>query len=768
MLETTSYAILPSNVNKKTEIRHEIQSIQTFHWDGQTLSGTLSKGTFVLYFIDHQTMRLIVNPFGNADCTPSIAAIGDRNRISGTVTETKDSIHLHTEKHEVIVQKRPFSIAIHQENQLVFKTAEPAVAYTRDKHLYFSVMKNPPAAIYGLGEKTGFLNKNGAKISNWNTDVYAPHNKDTVELYQTIPFVLVHDMDRTTGIFFDNTYRTEFDMQTYHDKLQIMAEGGQVNAYIMLGSDLKEVVASYTNLTGKTPLPPKWALGYHQSRYSYGSQDEVRQVMQRFKDYHIPLDCIFLDIHYMNGYRVFTFDEDQFPAYEALICELNENNVDVVPIVDPGVKKDIDYHVYREGIEKGYFSKYAEGHVYFGEVWPGMSAFPDFLNSEVQTWWGELHRFYTNLGIRGIWNDMNEPSVFNESKTMDLNVMHNVDGKQITHREAHNVYGLYMSKATFEGLQKQLGNGRPFSLTRAGYAGVQRYSAVWTGDNRSHWEHLEMSMPMIMNLGLSGVAFTGADVGGFSSDATPELLIRWTQAGVFLPYFRNHSVQDSIYQEPWAFGEETLASVKKYIELRYRFMPCLYTLFYEAEQTGLPVVRPLVMEYPKDPETLQCSDQFLLGSQILIAPMVRPGQRYRSVYLPKGTWFDFWTNEEYEGGKYHLIEADLNTLPIFVKSGTILPLGTPVKNTKETQDIELYVYLSGEDVVSGHLYEDDGYTYDYQRDQYSFTTFTLKNETEGYYLMKQQKGSFTQRQAIKDVKLIGRDAPITIETKPSS
>ena len=591
MLETTSYAILPSQVNKKEEVRHPITSIRSVQWDGRVLSGTLSKGTFFLYFINEKIIRFGVDPFGDADLAASIAAEGDEPTEGGKREETDEAVQLSFGQHKVTLQKNPFSMRVERQGEIVFQTAEHCVAFNADKHVYFSMKKEPASPIYGLGEKSGFINKNGHKISNWNTDVFAPHNKDTIELYQSIPFVIIHDTDKTTGIFFDNTYRTEFDMQTYRDKLTIMAEGGKVNAYIILGEDVKDTVKSYTTMTGKTPLPPKWALGYHQSRYSYTSQDEVKRIVETFKKHAIPLDCVFLDIHYMDGYRVFTFDQDKFPEAKQLIADLNKQNIDVVPIVDPGVKKDVHYPVYREGIKKGYFSKYLDGDVYHGEVWPGESAFPDFFNSKVQKWWGGLHQFYTRLGIRGIWNDMNEPSVFNETKTMDLDVMHDADGKLISHKEGHNLYGLYMSKATFEGLQELVPNTRPFSLTRAGYAGVQRYSAVWTGDNRSHWEHLEMSLPMIINLGMSGVAFSGADVGGFSSDTTPELLIRWTQVGAFLPYFRNHSVQDSIYQEPWALGEETLASVKKYIELRYRFMPYLYTLFHEAELTGLPVAR---------------------------------------------------------------------------------------------------------------------------------------------------------------------------------
>ncbi|MYL32172.1 DUF5110 domain-containing protein [Pontibacillus yanchengensis] len=590
MLEDTSYAILPSNAENQKENVHSVGAIESITWDGNVLRGKLSKGTFFIYFTEENVIRFGVDPFGDISETNTIAVEKDKP-LSGVICGEKETeIQLVYQNYKAIIYKSPFSVRVENNNELLFATDSPCVTYTTDKHVTLTVHKSPDAPVYGLGEKSGFLNKNGSKISNWNTDVFAPHNKDTVELYQSIPFAIIHEPGRvSTGIFFDNSYRTEFDMQRYENKMTIRADGGGVNSYIMLGEDIKDTLQHYTKLTGTTPLPPKWSLGYHQSRYSYQSQDEVEKVVALFKKYDIPLDCIFLDIHYMDGYRVFTFDEDRFPQVEQMVSELKEQGIDVVPIVDPGVKQDVDYPVYKEGMLKGYFSKYLSGEVYHGEVWPGTSAFPDFFQENVQKWWGALHECYTQLGVRGIWNDMNEPSVFNDTKTMDLDVMHKLDGKLISHKEGHNLYGIYMSKATFEGLQALMPNTRPFSLTRAGYAGVQRYSAVWTGDNRSHWEHLEMSLPMSMNLGISGVAFCGADVGGFSSDTTPELLIRWTQVGAFLPYFRNHSVQDSIYQEPWVFGEETMMSVKKYIQLRYRFIPYLYTLFYEAEQTGLDI-----------------------------------------------------------------------------------------------------------------------------------------------------------------------------------
>nr|WP_276108306.1 glycoside hydrolase family 31 protein [Listeria costaricensis] len=657
----------------------------------------------------------MIDPAKEVTLTPSIAAEGDRLAACDEFTQNNTQAILTKGETTVVLTKDTGVFTVFKKEQERFATC--GFGYNRANKHQLQIVSRAETAILGLGEKTGFLNKAGSIISMWNTDVYSPHNKDTVELYQSIPFFIADDPQAGKyGVFYDNSFRTEFDYQSYQDRYTIMAEGGAVNLYVFLGDSLKEIVAGYTRLTGKTPLPPKWSLGYHQSRYSYTSEQEVERIAKTFKEKGIPLDCIFMDIHYMDDFRVFTFNPDTFAGGPALVKALKEQNIDVVPIVDPGVKKDVDYSVYQEGIKNRYFCEKLEGDVYYGEVWPGESAFPDFFQPEVQNWWGDLHQFYTDLGIRGIWNDMNEPSVFNESKTMDLDVVHRQPGRQITHKEGHNLYGLYMSKATFEGLKRLNENERPFSLTRAGYAGVQRYSAVWTGDNRSHWEHMEMSLPMIMNLGLSGVAFTGADVGGFSSECSKEMLIRWTQVGAFLPYFRNHCVQDSIYQEPWAFGAEAEAITKKFIELRYQFLPYLYTLFAEAAETGLPVVRPLYMEYEEERHFLNVSDQFMLGSSVMVAPILRPGQKERLVYLPKGEWYHFTTKERFVGtGEAIIVKAELDDMPIFVKAGTILPLGTKVMNSKEAQKLCLEVYLGTDDKTCGKVYLDDGHSYDYQK-----------------------------------------------------
>ncbi|WP_110250683.1 TIM-barrel domain-containing protein [Streptohalobacillus salinus] len=479
--------------------------------------------------------------------------------------------------------------------------------------------------------------------------------------------------------------------------------------YLFIGSTAKGVLQQYTTITGKMPLPPKWSLGYHQSRYSYKSEKEVRELVETFKAKRVPLDAIYLDIHYMDEYRVFTFDSNRFPNPKKLIEELRKDGIRVVPIVDPGVKAGENYPIYREETNESHFCKYSKGDVYHGDVWPGRSAFPDFTNEKTRRWWGKQHKFYTDLGIEGVWNDMNEPSVFNETKTMDLAVIHENNGQPKTHGELHNIYGMMMGATTHEGLKDELANKRPFVLIRAGYAGIQRYATVWTGDNRSFWEHLQMALPMCMNLELSGVAFCGPDVGGFANDSNGELLTRWTQVGLFTPYFRNHSVLNSIHQELWSFGTRYEEMIKRYIEERYVWLPYLYNVFKEASRTGMPVMRPLLLEFPYDEQTVNIYDQFMVGEDVLVAPILTPSTNHRVVYLPEGTWIDYWTDQKRVGGKYHLVYADIDTLPIFIKEGAIIPLTAPKASTNE-KDKQLFIHLypQANESKSYTLYEDDG------------------------------------------------------------
>lgn len=601
-----------------------------------------------------------------------------------------------------------------------------------------SALQLPKAAsthYYGLGETTGYLDKRDEAYTMWNSDVFAPHVPEMESLYVSIPFLIQLNEGVAAGWFLDNPGKSRFDLRSHPEAVEVSTETGGIDLYILAGPTLKDVIGRYTDLTGRMPLPPKWAIGYHQSRYSYMDETEVLLLARTFRAKSIPLDAVYLDIHYMDGYRVFTFDPDRFPNSAAMVSELREAGVHVVPIVDPGIKQDPLYPAYRDGVEEDVFCKSLEGDIFIGDVWPGASAFPDFSEGRVREWWKQQQSFYVNMGIDGIWNDMNEPAVFSDLKTLDPNVIHANDGNPRTHAELHNLYGLWMADATYHGLREGLNGERPFLLTRAAYSGVQRYGAVWTGDNRSFWEHMAMAIPMVLNMGMSGIAFAGPDVGGFAHHTSAELLVRWTQMGAFFPFFRNHSALGTVRQEPWAFGEEVEAILRRYISLRYRLMPYLYGVFREASKTGLPVMRPLVLEYPEDPQTYNLCDQFLVGRDLLVAPVTRPGQTCKMLYLPAGTWVNYWTEERLTGGAHVLADAPLDTLPLFVRAGAVLPEGilhqSAADNTPDAP-LTLHVYEgeSGESAAFV-LYEDDGHSLDHEHGAYNEVEVRVARTNQG-------------------------------------
>jgi alpha-glucosidase len=745
MLEDTSFSIHPEHENmvELGDYKDIGNFIHVEHNENVSLF-VCESATVKIRFYRDDIVRIVMNPFSDATLKTSVAVVKEPEKVDITIEETELDITLASSKLKLVVQKSPFRISVYDVNgRLLVRDSQKGMAFKHTGEVICYKEMDEHDHFYGLGEKTGFLDKRGDKLTMWNTDVYAPHNPETDPLYQSHPYFMTLRNGKAHGIFFDNTFKTVFDFQTEQNVYSFSAEGGQLDYYVLAGPTPKDVLEQYTNLTGRMPLPPKWALGYHQSRYSYETEQEVREIAKTFLEKGIPLDVIYLDIHYMNGYRVFTFDRDRFPNPAKLVKDLKEAGIRIVPIVDPGVKEDPEYEIYQEGIRHDYFCKYIEGNIYFGEVWPGKSAFPDFTSEKVRKWWGEKHQFYSDLGIEGIWNDMNEPAVFNETKTMDVKVMHENDGNPKAHRELHNIYGLMMGEATYKGMKKLLRGKRPFLLTRSGFSGIHRYAAVWTGDNRSFWEHLQMSLPMCMNLGLSGVAFCGVDVGGFAHDANGELLTRWTQVGAFIPYFRNHCAIDFCRQEPWAFGEKYEKIIKKYIELRYQWLPHLYTLFAETHKTGLPVMRPLLMEYPEDETTYNLSDQFMIGDNVIIAPIMTPNTTHRVLYLPKGNWTDYWTDEVLEGGKHHLISADLDTLPIYVKQGTMIALGE-VKQSTEVPDqtLTVHLYRTEDGKASYTLYDDDGQTFAYEKGEYICKHIHVEFEQERVNISVTNEGKY--------------------------
>lgn len=569
---------------------------------------------------------------------------------------------------------------------------------------------------YGLGDKTGFLDKRHYEYEMWNTDNPMPHVDSFKALYKSIPFFIVLTDTHVYGIFLDNTFKSCFNMgQESEEYYWFGAEGGHMDYYYIAGSSMAEVLRNYTYLTGTCPLPQKWTLGYHQSRWGYVTQEDIEEIAAGMRENDIPCDAIHFDIDYMQDYRVFTWNRKRYHGDpKAFLQKLSEQGFKAVVINDPGVKKEEGYEIYDEGAENGYFARTPEGDIYSNEVWPGEAVFPDFGNPAVRSWWGDKQRFLLDMGVRGIWNDMNEPASFRGPLPDDVIFM---DGeRQSSHREMHNVYGHLMARAAYEGLKKADGR-RPFVITRACYAGSQKYSTAWTGDNTSLWAHLQMAIPQLCNLGLSGMPFVGTDIGGFGADTTPELLARWIQVGCFSPLFRNHSAAGTRRQEPWQFGEEILTIYRKYVKLRYRLIPYLYDLFHEEERTGAPIMRPLVFHYEGDREARAINDEFMLGSRILVAPVVNQGQTRRMLYLPDGEWYDYWTGEKLAGPLWLIREAPLDTCPVYVKAGTALPVMEDQAYVGQKPDRELILEIYPGRGSAEH-YLDNGEDFAYREGRY--------------------------------------------------
>lgn len=577
--------------------------------------------------------------------------------------------------------------------------------------------------IYGFGAKNGAFNKRGWALGGyhyvmWNSDTYG-YDNSTDPLYVSVPFFLVLRDGRAHGVFLDNTHRSSFDIgRERRNTLSFGADGGELDYYIVAGPHPRDVVRRYAQLTGRAPLPPRWALGYHQSRWSYYPEARVRRLADTFRQERVPADTLWLDIDYQDEFKPFTWSAERFPDPAKMVGDLRAQGFRTVVIVDPHPTKEPGYRIFDEGVAGGHFVTNPDGTLYEGPVWPinapkqpGNSVFPDFTRAATRDWWGRQYRMFTDIGVAGIWNDMNEPSVWNQPEnTMGLAARHDHEGQPTDHAEVHNIYGMQMTRSTFEGLTALKPDERPFVLTRATFAGGQRYAWVWTGDNRAEWASLQQSIPMLLNFGLSGFPFIGADVGGFSGYPSGELFTRWLQAALFSPFFRGHTEQATPDQEPWSFGQPYTAINKQTIELRYRLLPFLYTVVEEASRTGLPVMRPLMLEYPDDPQTHGRGDQFLVGTGLLVAPVLNEAATSRDVYFPKGEWIDFHTGARLEGGKTHRVEAPLHRLPVFVRAGSIIAMQPVVQHTGEmaAQPIVFRVFPDSRGQAVGTLYDDDG------------------------------------------------------------
>ena len=598
---------------------------------------------------------------------------------------------------------------------------------------------------FGLGDKPTSMNMKGKRFRLWGSDVYG-FKRDQDPLYKNIPFFIGLQNDLAYGIFFDNTFSSYFDFGSERrSAASFWADGGEMNYYFIHGPKMIDVVRRYSHLTGVPELPPLWVLGYHQCKWSYYPESEVREVTEKFRTLKIPCDAIYLDIDYMDGFRCFTWDLEKFPDPKGLVTDLRDQGYKTIVIIDPGIKVDDQYDVFKQAFEKGYFCKRADGPYMKGKVWPGECYFPDFTNPEVRTWWSGLFKeLIEDIGVRGVWNDMNEPAVFEiENKTFPDDVRHDYDGNNCSHRKAHNIYGMQMARASYEGVKQFAHPYRPFLITRSLYAGTQRFSSAWTGDNLATWEHLWLANVQCQRMCLSGYSFIGSDVGGFIEQPTPELYVRWIQLATFHPFFRTHSSGDHGDQEPWSFGKASLDIVRSYIELRYQLLPYLYSTFYQYTSKMIPFLRPLYFLDQEDWDTHYRDDEFLCGDHILVAPVLEPNSRGRYLYLPKGNWFNYWTDESLEGGEEIWEELDLTKTPLFVKAGAVIPM-YPVQQyvgEKEIDKLILHLYYV-EGKLSSHLYEDRGEGYDYKRGLSNEIKFTFNGNHKFISLSQSINGNY--------------------------
>ena len=627
----------------------------------------------------------------------------------------------------------------------------------------------PGERILGAGLRTSGLDVRGVSVENWNTDPPQPHGSQTGAMYSTIPFWIGLRDGHAYGVFLDSVCESELDFGVRRaDRLIFSVAGGDLTYYLFAGPTPAAVLARYADLTGHMPLPPRWALGYGQSRWSYFHEEQVRDIATQFRSRRIPCDALWFDIDYMDGYRVFTWNPQRFPDPHHLLEDLHSQGFQPVTIIDPGVKVDPTDPTYADGLARDYFVRNADGTVFNGNVWPGASAFPDFSRADVRHWWGERHRGLLEGGVAAVWDDMNEPSLTDRfapegdtprGSSIPPDALHHPDGpggQPIPHSAFHNAYGMQMARATHEGLARLRPGARPFVLSRSGYAGIQRYAALWTGDNMSSWEHLRLAARMCLTLGLSGVPHNGFDTGGFWGNATGEMLVRFTQLGAMFPFFRNHSAMMTSAQEPWAFGQPYESFCRQAIELRYRLLPYLYTAFAEAARTGAPITRPLVYAYPEDLELADVDDEALLGPNLLAAPVMEENEPKRYVRFPRGAWVDWLTGERIVGPARRLVDSPLDVLPLYAREGSIISLGPVIQYVGERPEdpVTLACYLgpmepgatpATDDVTSvaeGTLYEDDGRTPAYTHGAWRETRFVAQRRGSQLTLSAQTQGNY--------------------------
>ena len=643
-----------------------------------------------------------------------------------TVNESANKVSITTDSLVVELSRKPLRISVLTRGGQVINQDEPAFgsSWIGDQATTYKKMQEGERFI-GLGEKTGPLNRRGEGYTNWNTDYFGyPSGADPI--YQSLPFYIGIHSNLNYGLFMDNSYKSHFNFGASNNRFSsFTTEDGEMNYYVIYHKSVSKIIESYTWLTGRMQMPPLWSLGLQQCRYSYYPEAEVMTVAKTFRDKGIPADAVVLDIHYMDGYKIWSWDSKRFPNPKGMVSNLKDMGFKTVVIIDPGIKTQAGYKPYEDGVKENVFLKYPDGTNYTGQVWPGWCHFPDFTMPKGRKWWGSNFKDLVNTGVEGFWNDMNEPATWGQR--FPDNVEFDFEGQKGTHRKGHNLYGMQMVRATFEGTKDLMGK-RPFILTRAGFSGVQRYSAVWTGDNVSSDDHMMSGVRLLNSMGLTGVPFTGMDVGGFTGGPSKELFGRWVSIGAFSPFFRIHSAIDTKEADPWSFGERIEAINTNYIKLRYKLLPYIYSSFHTATVTGLPISRSLAIDYTHDGLVFdgRYQNQYFFGPSIMVCPTERYKEFTRD-YLPEDCgWYDMY-NDTYFAGKQELVvESPIEKLAVFVKGGSIVTAQSQVMHTGQAPKDTLYVHVYNGTKGSTYVhYEDDGTTYQHEKGAYYKRSLTL-------------------------------------------
>ncbi|MEN5232392.1 glycoside hydrolase family 31 protein [Sphingobacterium faecium] len=742
--------------------------VRSYSKDRNTFYFTDGIAKVEIRVVSDEIIRVRLAPQGSFLDDFSYAVIDtDQHAVSFSVEEDETSFYVKTNKVICSIRKADFLVSFQDLSGKVFSTDDKPMHWEENPdfggyYVYCSKKAHEDEAFFGLGDKATNLNLRGKRFKNWNSDTYGyAFNQDP--LYKTIPFYIGVTGGEAYGIFFDNTFRTFFDFASENkQRTSFWSEGGEMQYYYIHGPNMMDVVKRYHSITGTHFMPPLWGIGYHQCRWSYYPEQNVRDVTAEFRKREIPCDAIYLDIDYMDGYRCFTWNKQYFPDPKKMISDLAANGFKTVVMIDPGIKVDENYWVFKEGQQNRYFCRRGDDYFMEGFVWPGRCQFPDFTNPAVREWWGTLYKGLVDDGVAGFWNDMNEPAVFGRGTFPD-DVRHNYDGYRGSHRKAHNIYGMQMVRSTYDGLKKLYKNKRPFTITRAAYSGTQRFSSVWTGDNIATWEHLRIGLLQLQRLSVSGLSFCGTDIGGFTGEPDGELFTRWMQFGVFSPFMRVHSAGDTRDREPWSFGPEWEAICKKFIEMRYKLLPYIYTVFWQQHRYGEPILRPISLVEQHIPKNLIREEEFCFGDKILVSPVLNPDQKNKVVYLPEGDWYYYFNLQKYAGSQEHTIDTPLDEMPIFIKGGSVIPEYPVMQYTFEHKidALKLNVYYS-KGKFDSYIYADHGDTFAYEQSVYAEKHFLLEGTENTLVILQQVEGLYNERFDDYKIYLVG--IPFEVKT----